>query len=726
MEASSTTDGLARALEAEREARLAAEEGLHREAVLAKASTLLVSATAEPHEEILRLLGEAHRVDRAYLFLVREDNGLWDNAYEWCRSGVEPQIDRLQGLDPATLPWWRDWLQTRTPLVVHDLAELPPEASAERELLEAQSIRSLLVVPLVDPEAGILGFVGFDRVEHDGPWSTEDQRAIEIVARMTARQIAARRGARALERSQERYRLAGLATRDLIYDWDLDSNQLELGAGGSTALGMPDLRRVPIEWWEERIHPDERERILSDLREAIAGDAPAWEAAYRFRRGDETSWAHILERGYFVRESGGRASRMVGVMSDRTAQALMEDELRHAQKMQAVGSLAAGVAHEFNNLLAVVLGYAELLSEGPPLEPEQQDAAVEIREAALRGALLTGQLLAFGRKQVAFPRPVPVGETVVRMGRLFERVLPESVKVRVENLADGAHVYADPAQIEQVLLNLAVNARDAMPRGGTLTLRAAAATESHVHLQVEDSGEGMSEDVRLRAFEPFFTTKPQGEGTGLGLPTVYGIVKDLGGRVWIESDPSAGLEAGTRVNLELPVCRLDVEPDPPPPGPVGVEAGRSDLVPEGASGPVLLVEDDPGVSGICQRILAQAGFDVRVAQDRESAIRILEGMGAGERASIRFLLTDVGLPGPSGPEMAMDFRRSFPELEDLPVIYMSGYTATTSLRPVDARGAEGGKGGERVPGGDGQMLVLSKPFPAGSLLQAVARVLSPP
>jgi len=725
LEPSSTTEGLARALEVEREARLAAEEGLRRQAVLAEASSLLISATAEPHGEVLRLLGEAHHVDRAYIFLIREDNGLWDNAYEWCRPGVEPQIEHLQGLDPATLSWWRDWLQTRTPLVVHDLAELPPEASAERELLEAQSIRSLLVVPLVDPETGTLGFVGFDRVEHDGLWSTEDQRAIEIVARMTARQIASRRGARALERSQERYRLAGLATRDLIYEWDLDSNQLELGAGGSTALGLPDLRRVPIEWWEERIHPEERVRTLADLQQAIAGDAPGWEAAYRFRTGDETSWAHILERGYFVRDAGGRATRMVGVMSDRTAQARMEDELRHAQKIQAVGSLAAGVAHEFNNLLAVVLGYAELLSDGAPLEPEQQEAAREIREAALRGSLLTGQLLAFGRKQVAFPRPVPVGDTVARMGRLFERVLPESVKVQVENLAAGVHVYADPAQIEQVLLNLAVNARDAMPGGGTLTLRAVAATGTHVHLQVEDSGEGMSEDVRSRAFEPFFTTKAQGEGTGLGLPTVYGIVRDLGGRVWIESGSAIGLERGTRVNLELPTCRADVERDPSSPEPGEAGAGRGVLTPEGASGPVLLVEDDPGVSGICQRILGQAGFDVRVAQDRESAVRIVEEMKPAARASIRFLLTDVGLPGPSGPEMAMELRRSFPELRDLPVIYMSGYTATTSLRPVDPGGAEGGEGGERDDAGDGQVPVLSKPFPAEALLQAVARVLGP-
>jgi signal transduction histidine kinase/CheY-like chemotaxis protein len=722
VEASSTTEGLARALEAERSARLAAEAGRLREAVLAEVSTLLVSNGAEPFADVLRLLGEAHRVDRAYLFLVREDNGFWDNAYEWCRPGVDPQIENLQGLDPAELPWWRDWLQTGTPLVIQDLSQLPLQAFGERRLLEAQSIRSLLVVPLADPDEGILGFMGFDRVRNGEPWSAEDQRAIEIVARMSARQIAGRRSALALQRSQERYHLAGLATRDLIYDCDLDSNQMELGGGGSTALGLADLRRVSIEWWEERIHPDERERILADLAAAIAGDAPGWEAAYRFRKGDGTTWAHILERGYFVRDSEGRAIRMVGVMSDRSPQARMEEELRHAQKMQAVGSLAAGVAHEFNNLLAVVLGYAELLSETPGLGPEQVEAAGEIREAAIRGSLLTGQLLAFGRKHVAFSRPVPVAETVARMGRLFQRVLPESVRVQLENLADGVHVHADPAQIEQVLLNLAVNARDAMPRGGTLILRTMVVAEGRVQIEVEDSGEGMTDAVRSRAFEPFFTTKAQGEGTGLGLPTVYGIIRALGGRVWIESRPGPGPEAGTRVTMELPTSLLPSEPEEAPPTPAG-SAARSHLASLNASGRVLLVEDDPGVSDICRRILVQAGFDVRAARDRESSYRVLDGMGAEGRASLQLLLTDIGLPGPSGPEMVAELRQSFPELADLPVLYMSGYTATTSLRPVDSHREAGEGGGEPGDSGSGHVPVLSKPFPAAALLQAVARVL---
>jgi len=717
----SSTEGLARALEAERTARQAAESSRLREAVLAEVSTLLVSNEAEPFPDVLRLLGKVHRVDRAYLFLVREDNGLWDNAYEWCRPDVEPQIGNLQGLDPAALPWWRDWLQTRTPLVIQDLDQLPPEAFGERRILEAQSIRSLLVVPLADPDQGVLGFMGFDRVGNGEPWSAEDQRAIEIVARMSARQIAGRRSALALQRSQERYHLAGLATRDLIYDWDLDSNQLELGAGGSTALGLPDLRRVSIEWWEERIHPDEREKILADLAAALAGDVPGWEAAYRFRKGDETTWAHVLERGYFVRNAEGRAIRMVGVMSDRSPQARMEEELRHAQKMQAVGSLAAGVAHEFNNLLAVVLGYAELLSETPGLGPEQVEAAGEIREAAIRGSLLTGQLLAFGRKHVAFSRPVPLAETVARMGRLFHRVLPDSVRVELENLAGGVHVHADPAQIEQVLLNLAVNARDAMPRGGTLTLRTMVVAGGRVQIEVEDSGEGMTDDVRSRAFEPFFTTKPQGEGTGLGLPTVYGIIRALGGRVWIESRPGPGPEAGTRVTMELPTCLLPSEPEAPP-SPAGSAAGRR-LASLNAPGPVLLVEDDPGVSDICRRILVQAGFDVRVARDLESSHRVLEGMGAEGRASLQLLLTDIGLPGPSGPEMVAELRQGFPELADLPVLYMSGYTATTSLRPVDSHREAGEGGGEPGDSGSGHVPVLSKPFPAAALLQAVARVL---
>jgi signal transduction histidine kinase len=435
--------------------------------------------------------------------------------------------------------WWIGELSRGENIVVAETADLPAEASSERAHLESQGIRSALAVPMIDNRGRLMGFMGFDRERNAAPWSDADLRAIRVVAEMSSREMARRRMVGALRRSQERYRLAGLATRDLLYDWDIRRNVLLLGEGGSSALGITDGLEVDIAWWEARIHPDEVGNIRTTLQAAIAGSDHDWEARYRFRRGDGASWADIHERGYFVRDDAGRAVRMVGVMSDRTEQVRMETELRHAQKMQAVGALAGGVAHEFNNLLAVVLGYADLLVHDLALPYHLREAAVEIREAAERGTLLTGQLLAFGRKQVVFPEPIRVRDALERVVRLLRRVLPESIHVEDPAVEGDPVLVADPGHFDQVFLNLAVNARDAMPDGGTLTI-GAALDGAEVRIVVADTGVGMPDEVRVRVFEPFFTTKPAGEGTGLGLSTVYGIVQALGGRIEVVSEAGRG------------------------------------------------------------------------------------------------------------------------------------------------------------------------------------------
>jgi PAS domain S-box-containing protein len=431
------------------------------------------------------------------------------------------------------------------------------------------------------------------------------------------------------------------------------------------------------------------------------------------------------------------SSFLLGMVEDITehkrmeaALAEREAELRQSQKMEAVGRLAGGIAHDFNNLLAAISSYAELLAEELPADApsEARDDALEIRRAAERGATLTRQLLAFGRRQQMQPRPIDLHAVVTDLGRLLGRVLGARVELRLQ-LAEGpACVVADPGQLEQVLLNLAVNARDAMPDGGVLTLGtvrvtrraqpapragarrraptapaapadglpAALAPGRYVCVTVRDTGVGMDEATQARVFEPFFTTKPAGQGTGLGLSMVYGIVAQSGGLVTVTSTPGGGTcfsiflpESG-----EAPTPARSAVPDAPRLLEVGADEGGA---------VILLVDDEAAVRAAAARVLARRGFQVLEAGDG------LEALGVAERHAERIdlLLTDVRMPGMDGRELARRLRLVRP---DTRVLLMTGYMDPDGAAPP--RGEAGGAA------------MLHKPYTLEALVEQVRGVLA--
>ncbi|MFW6206464.1 MAG: ATP-binding protein, partial [Gemmatimonadota bacterium] len=350
-----------------------------------------------------------------------------------------------------------------------------------------------------------------------------------------------------------------------------------------------------------------------------------------------------------------------------------EEELHQAQKMEAVGQLAGGVAHDFNNLLTVILANTRFLLDELPAGSSRREDLEQIHEAGSRAEDLTRQLLAFSRKQVLQPTVLDVNEAVERMRGMLERTLGEDVELEWR-LSSGLHpVKFDPGKIEQVILNLAVNARDAMPRGGKLTIATAnvdldedyvedhpeARTGPHVVLSVTDTGTGMDPATRKRIFEPFFTTKERGTGTGLGLSTVHGIVRQGGGNIWVYSEPGLG----TTFKVYLP--RTEEVPRP--------AAEEGDWSGEAGSGTVLVVEDDDAVRAVAVRILEGAGYEVIEASDGEAARAVLRDSGA----EVRLLVTDVILPDTVGPELAAELTMGRPGLE---ILYMSGYTDDALVR----------------------------------------------
>ncbi len=388
------------------------------------------------------------------------------------------------------------------------------------------------------------------------------------------------------------------------------------------------------------------------------------------------------------------------MMSERAkTQQQLEAQLQQSQKLEAVGRLAGGIAHDFNNVLTVVTNFGEIIQAD--LEPNSATARDldQILQAANRASRLTRQLLAFSRRQMLQPVQLDINEVVRGSHRLLERLIPSRVSIALELDPGLSAVFADPLQIEQVLLNLAVNASDAMPDGGRLTFRTTMSAlddiepvgdsyaRSHVCLTVKDTGMGMDRETVQHVFEPFFTTKPMGKGTGLGLSTVHGIISQLGGRVWVYSE----LGRGTTFKLYLPAVEGAATP-------LDRERRRA-AIPRGA-GTVLIVEDDQGTREVTKRLLARHGYGVIASTNAADAIELLEADALG----IQLVLSDVMMPGMNGIEFARLVMSRWPEI---PVLLMSGYSDTEILDPTDSAGFR----------------FIEKPFTSASLLDAVAGAL---
>ncbi len=438
--------------------------------------------------------------------------------------------------------------------------------------------------------------------------------------------------------------------------------------------------------WLARIHPDDVGDVTAGWAAALGAER---EYAHEYRlRMDEgaTQWVHC--RAAPLRDASGAMVGTVGTVEDISERRLLESQLRHAQKMEAVGRLAGGVAHDFNNLLTIITGNtAFALASLPPDSQAARDLA-EVDAASRRAATLTRQLLAFSRKQVLQPRRVDVNETVRSLERMLCRLIGEDVRIETALDGDAWPVHADPGQLEQVLMNLVVNARDAMPAGGVVRIRTAntsvdsisAATHpaclgagSFLSIAVADTGVGIDAAVLPHIFEPFFTTKELGRGTGLGLAMVYGIVKQSGGTVSVESVPGEG----TTFTVYLP-CDSSSE---------GSRAAAPRAAEVGGGETVLVVEDEPAVRDVVRRMLARNGYQVVEAGDGAEALRLWRaGRALPDRAGrIDVVLADLVMPVMGGRELIERLRAEQPEV---PVVLMTGYTADPAGAQADLASGE--------------------------------------
>jgi two-component system cell cycle sensor histidine kinase/response regulator CckA len=474
---------------------------------------------------------------------------------------------------------------------------------------------------------------------------------------------------RQLAQREELFRLISENAADMIAVVDANGQRLYNSPSYGRILGYSPEELEGTSGFEQ-IHPDDRPLVEEAAREARSG-ALGRTIQYRLRHKDG-SWRPLESRSSAILNSQGEVEKLVIVNRDVSERKNLEEQFRQAQKMEAVGRLSGGVAHDFNNLLGVIIGYAEFLQERLDPANALRGSVDEILSAGKRAASLTRQLLAFSRQQVLDPRVLDLNGAVSDMDKLLRRLIGEDIELTTILSPDLGRVKADQGQLEQVILNLAVNARDAMPHGGKLIIQTKnfvmdeafvrrypypVQPGAYVQLAVSDSGIGMDAETKARAFEPFFTTKEKGKGTGLGLSTVYGVVKQSGGYIDIVSAPGAG----ATFQIYLPSV------DEPVRSGAGVPVALHSF--EGQE-TILIVEDETSLRTLTHNTLELAGYKVLEAKDGINALSVSDR----HTEPIDLLLTDVVMPGMGGRTLAQELTRRRPAVR---VVFMSGYTGQT-------------------------------------------------
>ncbi len=636
------------------------------EAALARISSHLATGKADAADRVVAEVGRLLGVDCASIHLLLGDTKRLERGYEWCAPGVE--LPTSEPEEPG--PWQLAELEEGSEIRIEDVAQLPPD-TVERVRLEARGIRSAVAMPLTGQD-GTLGFIALYGLS-PRRWLDEDVQTLRVVGRMTATELER-------HRAEERLRLLSRAvdqspasivmtdpSGDIVYvnpkfsavtgyarDEVLGRNPRLLQSGHQSAAFYRDM-------W----------KTITSGRE--------WRGEIQNRRKDGQLFWEVAAISP-VLSSSGEITHYVAVKEDVTESRLLQRKFEQVQKMDAVGRLAGGLAHDFNNVLTAIRGHADLVLDRLPSDDARRADMEEIVNASDRAAGVIRQLLHFSSQGGTHPAVVELGEVARELHRMLDRLLGDEVVLEVDVPAEPCPIHADRGQIEQVLINLAINARDAMPDGGALRItvervdveddpesdRAELRAGDSVRVTVADTGSGMSEEVQRHVFEPFFTTKEPGKGSGLGLATAFGMVQQNRGHIGFRSEDGRG----TTFTLHFPAL-----PSPALAVASGASAERGGVPQGGGDEVVLVVEDEPAVRAVVRRVLLRLGYTVLEAGDGPEA----ERTSAAHGGPIHLLLTDVVMPGIRGPEVARRLRSARPELG---VILMSGHTFDEAADPA--------------------------------------------
>ncbi len=618
--------------------------------------------------EALGAIGTFAGGDRSFVCLFEPEREIVTNTHEWCAAGVESSIERWRAVAFGAMPSITVRQRGGETVHVPRVSALPP---ADRQRLEAEGIRSFVTVPLV-AHGEVLGFLGLDTLREERTWSDDTISLLSVVAEIVVNALERKRQDHALHESEARLKSIMDNSPSPIYLKDTDGRYLLVNRSFEARA------RTTSAQIEGKTAHDLLDQSVADR--ATADDRTVLETGRLIERervlpSPDGQRAFVSVK-FPVVDKTGDVVGIGGIDHDITERKRIEDRLRQAQKMEAVGQLTGGVAHDFNNLLTVLLGNLQMLQVGFAQDAELREIADTALDAATRGAQLTQRLLAFSRRRLSQPELVDVRGVIDGMRPLLHQTLGESIEVELRIGADSWPTLTDPTELESALLNLAINARDAMPSGGQLTLETGAMhsdgrrTRSgqrldgeFVTVSVSDTGEGIPAKILDRVFEPFYSTKEVGKGSGLGLSMVYGFVQRSGGRLDIESDPS-----GTVVTLYL--SRAHERRAVPRDG-ATVDAE----LPTGSE-TVLVVEDQPLLLRTVSRMLERLGYRVLQAENAAAALTLLDS-----HPNVDLLLTDIVMPGGmNGVDLSRELAALRPEIK---VLYTTGYADHAGMSPAD-------------------------------------------
>ncbi len=655
--------------------------------------------------ELARLLAEAEERHRRALDACRETEAAFRRLFElnplpmWIRDA---ETFRFLAVNEASLATYGYTREEFLAMTVHDI-RTPEEAARFKAYLDER--RAAGHEPEDDRSGRWIhrrrdgGLLTVETLSQ--PMTFEGHPARLVIARDITEQL---RTEAELRASRERFQLIAGATSDAIWDWDIAADTLWWNDSFYTRFGYtPAEFDNQFSTWCDAVHPEDRERVLKSLKRASAQGHEFWREEYRFRRADGT-YATVIDRGRVVRDRTGEATRMLGGMTDITEQSRLQAQFLRAQRLESIGTLAGGIAHDLNNMLAPILLALDLLRLHQP-GPEAKRLIATIETSTQRSAELVRQVLTFARGVEGRRQAIEVRHLIKQAARFASETFPRNISIHSDISPGLWAVSADPTQINQVLLNLALNARDAMTGGGTLDFSAvnlrideelAAATPKarpgpYVVISVTDTGHGIAAEHLDRIFEPFFTTKDVGKGTGLGLSTVHAIIREHGGFITVQSTPGQG--SVFRVHL------------PAQPGLETPSQGpAADPGPRGDGQTILVIDDEPSIRDLTRYTLEAHGYRILLAGDGAEGVALF----AQNRERVALVITDLVMPIMDGQATINALRRIQPHL---PIIAASGH---------DPTGRIGRDSGVAING------FLAKPFTVDGLLTIVGNCLRPP